>query len=138
MSVEGIKWNDSYKLGDERVDGQHKQLFELLSKLVASCEDGSELIKIQDALDFLVNYAVQHFNDEELLQLECDYPDYERHRALHEAFKVTVTDLVKRFVLSGSSMELSSDLNKIVVRWLISHIQGEDKKISAYIKQTPA
>ena len=138
MSNEGIKWNDSYKLGNEKVDGQHRQLFELLSGLVNSCEDGSELTKIQEALDFLVNYTIQHFNDEEALQIACGYPEYERHKELHEAFKVTVTDLVKRFVTSGSSFELSSDLNKIVVRWLISHIQGEDKKIGSYIKETTA
>ena len=135
MAGEGIKWDDSYSLGNKKVDAQHKQLFGLLSDLVSSCEDKSELIKIQEALDFLVNYAVQHFNDEEALQLECGYPDYERHKELHEAFKVTVTELVKRFVISGSSIELSSDLNKIVVRWLISHIQGEDKKIGKYINK---
>lgn len=134
MVEEGIKWNDSYALGNEKVDSQHKQLFELLSGLVDSCKDGTELTKIQEALDFLVNYAVSHFNDEEALQIECGYPDYERHKKLHEDFKVTVTGLVKRFVLSGSSTELSSELNKIVVKWLISHIQGEDLKIGAHIR----
>jgi len=132
----GIAWSDSYKLGEENVDSQHRKLFELLSDLVAACMDGSELEKVKETLDFLVGYTVQHFNDEEALQVMCGYPDYERHKQLHEDFKVTVGGLVKEFNESGSSTELSHDLNIIVVKWLVNHIQGEDKKIGKHIRES--
>ena len=132
----GIAWNDSYKLGENKVDSQHRKLFELLSTLVGACAEGTEVEKVKETLDFLVNYTVQHFIDEEALQLLCGYPDYERHRKLHEDFKVTVGELVRQFNESGSSLELSNNLNRIVVRWLINHIQGEDKKIGKHIVET--
>ena len=130
----GIAWNDSYKLGNEQVDAQHKRLFELVSGLVSSCMDGSNTEKLNETLNFLVNYTVQHFNDEEALQIQYSYPEYIRHKQLHEDFKVTVGELVQRFMKSASSKELSSDVNKIVVRWLINHIQREDKKIGKHIQ----
>jgi len=130
----GIAWNDSYILGDDKVDEQHRQLFSLLSGLVASCMDGSGAEKLQETLDFLVGYTVQHFNDEEAWQIEHDFPDYLRHKQKHEDFKVTVLGLVAKFKENGSSEELSMDVNKIVVRWLIQHINGEDRKIAEHIR----
>jgi len=132
----GVAWNDSYKLGAEKVDAQHKKLFELVSDLVDACLSGSEIEKVKETLDFLVNYTVQHFTEEEALQVLCGFPDYERHKTLHEDFKVTVGELVKEFNESGSSMELSNSMNKIVVRWLINHIRVEDKKIGRHIEKT--
>jgi len=81
-----------------------------------------------------VDYAVQHFHDEEALQIRYDYPDYRQHKKTHDEFKVTVGDLVQKYLASGSTTELSSDVNKVVVRWLLTHIQGEDKKVGDYIR----
>ena len=137
-AVYGLAWKDEFNLGNEWVDMQHRRLFELVGGLIASCADGSDTEKLKGTLDFLVNYTLQHFNDEEDLQLKYNYPEYEKHKSLHEDFKNTVGILVEKFTASGSSAELSSDVNKIVVRWLINHIQREDKKIGVYIRSLPA
>ena len=129
----GLAWSKVYELGVEQIDAQHRRLFVLVSELTKACIDGVETEKLYETLDFLVNYTVQHFNDEEALQLKYNYPDYERHKQLHEDFKATVGGLVQEFVNSGSSAELSSNVNTIVVRWLIQHIQREDKKIGVHI-----
>ena len=130
----GIAWNDIYKLGNEQVDLQHKKLFELVNDLIASCTNGSDLAKLSDTLNFLVNYTIRHFHYEEELQLRHNYPEYDSHKKLHEEFKKTVGELVARFHENGSSARLSADINKVVIRWLISHIQREDKKIGAFIR----
>lgn len=132
----GIAWQDSYRLGNEKVDHQHRQIFELLSGLIGSCLDGSNEETLKKTLDFLVNYTVQHFYDEESLQVQYNYPEYVRHKRLHEDFKYTVAGIVEKFNEQGSSAELSSDLNKIVARWLVSHITREDKKIGQFIRMT--
>jgi len=130
----GIAWSEKYALGNKQVDSQHRRLFELLSDLVASCLNRTEVTKLKGTLDFLVNYTVQHFNDEEALQCKYDYPDFQRHKQLHEDFKVTVGGLVQKFDCNGSSIELCNDVNKIVVKWLINHIQQEDRKIGKHIR----
>ena len=109
-------------------------LFDLVNELVNACMDGSDTEKLQDTLRFLVDYTVRHFHFEEELQLQYHYPDYDRHKQLHDDFKQTVGELVEKFNQNGSSSELSSDVNRIVVRWLINHIQREDKKIGEHIR----
>ena len=133
----GIAWSDKYKLGNAQVDSQHRRLFELVSELVTYCMDGTDTGKLKDTLDFLVYYTIRHFDDEEALQLQYNYPEYSRHKQLHEDFKVTVGELVQRFEQNGSSTELSNDVNKIIVRWLINHIQHEDMKIALHIQGIP-
>ena len=133
---QGIAWDEDLLTGNALVDMQHQKLFERVSDLVQSCEDGSEIAKLQDTLEFLVNHTIRHFADEEALLIEHGFPCYEEHKAMHEEFKESVDSLVLRFKDSGSSAELSGDVNKTVVRWLVNHIKNEDKKISEYIRST--
>jgi len=132
---DGFIWDESYLLGNELVDTQHHQLFDLVNSLVRSCADNSCTEKVKEALDFLVNYTVQHFKDEEALQVQCNYPEYERHKQLHEAFKPVVAELVQRFEECGSSEKLRIDIKTIVVKWLAHHILTEDKKIGEHLQK---
>ena len=130
----GIAWDDDLLTGNAQVDMQHKKMFEMVSNLAKACEDGSDITRLQETLDFLVDYTNLHFADEEALQLEYGYPGYESQKNMHDGFKTTVGELVQRFKESGSSAELSQDVNKIIVRWLVNHIQNEDKKIGEHIR----
>ena len=130
----GIAWSEKYELGNAQVDAQHRRLFELVSDLVEACMQGCEDEKLTETLDFLVNYTIRHFRDEEALQLQYKYPEYESHKQIHDDFKITVSGLVRNYKENGSSDELSSNVNKIIVRWLVNHIQCEDKKIATHIQ----
>jgi hemerythrin len=107
----------------------------MLNELVSFCEDGSETEKLQRTLDNLVDYTVRHFHDEESLQIEYNYPEYQNHKKMHDDFKSEVGRLLDAFQKSGSSAALSKDVNRIMVRWIIFHVQNEDRKIGAYIKK---
>jgi len=131
----GIVWSDSLLLGDARVDTQHQKIFELVNDIINMCENGSSTKKVKETLNFMVDYAVGHFADEEALQLEYNYPEYEKHKQKHEEFKVKVNELVQRFNENGSSAELSNEINSFLVRWLVDHIQEEDKKIGEHIRK---
>jgi len=111
---------------------QHKKIFELTTDLINTCEDGSSRENVRETLDFLIDYAARHFTDEENLQLEINYPGYGRHKKMHEEFKLRVSELVQRFIMKGSSDDLSNEVNNFLVRWLVNHIQKEDKKIGLY------
>jgi len=130
----GIAWDDSLLTGNVIVDMQHQRLFERLSDIADSCEDGGDVAKLYDTLMFLQNSTIRHFTDEEALLLEISYPDYVDHKQKHEAIRQTVEGLVQRFEENGASPELSQDVNRSIVRWLVNHIRQEDIKISEYIR----
>jgi len=130
----GLQWNDEYLIGNERIDKQHHELFDFVNTLIRSCDEGNDKEQLKETLLFMINYAVLHFDDEEALQAENKYPEYEKHKKMHDDFKVVVLDLVQRFSDSGSSVELSNDVKEIIIKWLKEHIIQEDKKIGEYLK----
>jgi len=128
------QWDDSLSVGDAKADEQHKQLFEILNKLVHACNNGNDPENLAETLAFLTDNTITHFNDEEALQLRYNYPGYAAHRRMHEDFKDIVSDIVFRYRENGSSAQLCGEVNRVIVRWLIGHIRGEDRRLSRYIQ----
>ena len=136
MSIEQfvIAWSKDYELGNDFVDSQHKRLFELVGNIGKSCLEGEDINTISETLDFLLQYTVQHFSDEEALQIKYNFPEYNYHKKLHENFEATVIGKVSEFKEKGSTKDLSDTINEFVIEWLVNHILKEDMKIGAYIK----
>ena len=138
MSIEQfvIEWSEDYELGNDFVDSQHKRLFELVGNIGKTCLDGGDVNTLNETLDFLLKYAVQHFNDEESLQIKHNFPGYEHHKKLHDEFKAKVSEKVSEFKEKGSTKDLSDTVNEIVIAWLVNHILKEDMKIGEYLKDS--
>ena len=63
-----MMWKDSYRLGVERIDQQHMELFRMTEDLVNAVKAGAGVEEYQKALGFLKDYVVYHFRDEEAYQ----------------------------------------------------------------------
>ena len=129
----GIAWNPMLETGHEHIDAQHRAMFELVGRLGEVYTNGGGNKEILEALGFLRRYIVQHFGDEELLMEQCDFPFTAEHKEQHEGFKETVAQLVEDFKRT-SAEEMIATLNISVVRWLITHIQKEDRKLADFVK----
>ncbi|MDR1134846.1 MAG: bacteriohemerythrin [Clostridiales Family XIII bacterium] len=130
----GFAWNQELETGNEEIDAQHKELFRLTSDLVDACVNDQSPTVLGAALNFLAAYTVRHFEDEERLQIEYNFPDYERHKRIHEEFKKTVGALIAEHNEKGSSDDLIHKVHSIIIHWLVQHIKGEDSKIAAHIR----
>ena len=128
-----IAWSEDYELGNSFVDSQHKRLFELVSNIGKSCHNDTDVNSLCETLDFLLQYTVLHFNDEESLQQQYNFPEYEYHKKLHEEFEAIVTEKVSEFKENGSTKDLKDTVNDFIITWLVNHILKEDMKIKAYI-----
>ncbi|MDR1430310.1 MAG: bacteriohemerythrin [Spirochaetaceae bacterium] len=129
-----MAWTADLETGNSTIDSQHRQIFKLTSSLAEACTKGQGAGILGDALNFLASYTIRHFADEEALQIQYNYPDFEAHKKTHEEFKKTVAALAARYKTSGSSEELLEDVNSILVHWLVEHIKQEDSKIAAHIR----
>ena len=129
-----LTWKKKFEIGDQTIDMQHKKLVETYNALVSACNSGRGRKKLEGTLDFLCEYTVQHFHDEEILMRQLDYPEFLKHKELHDDFKTTATNLATRFKEEGPSIAVLVALNTDVGEWLVKHIVDEDKKIESYIK----
>jgi len=129
-------WNEAFESGVSVIDEQHKQLFNAVNafqQAYSSGQDSDE--RLRETLNFLVNYTVEHFRDEEALQVQYDFPDYMRHRQQHGDFTKTVLALVDRFNQEGANDTLMLEMYETIGNWLVHHIQSDDFVVAAYIRE---
>jgi len=130
----GVVWDKELELGNDQVDRQHKSLFEIINNLIRQCERKQGHVAVREALGFLAEYTIRHFDCEEALQIETKYPEFEKHKQLHRELKLTVGKLMQRYEDSGTSDALLNDIRESVISWVVNHIQVEDKKIGIHIR----
>ena len=128
---EVLIWSDSFNLGDERIDRQHRLIFDLINDFVYTINKRSILI-LQETLEFLMNYTVFHFRDEEELQKKWNYPEYDNHKQLHDKFKERISELVRKYNENPESEKLLDDVINTLKKWLLNHIEFEDQKLKQY------
>ena len=123
-------WNSNYEIGNALVDSEHKEIFEMVDKLLADDFTGRP-DKIKSTIDFLAGYVLRHFDHEEQLMDESGYPDKDRdsHVKEHRDFIRTTDALAKNVESNLDSIDLSLEVNKVIVGWLANHVMGSDKAL---------
>jgi hemerythrin-like metal-binding domain len=129
-----MTWKDSFAIGVPEIDRQHKALCDKIDDLFAACSGGKGGNEVVKTLDFLTEYTIKHFADEEKLQQKVGYPGFSRHKALHNDFTAQVLKLKKELAASGHSVPMVINVNNVISTWLINHIMKEDKQLKEYMK----
>ena len=126
-----MMWKDSYRLGVDRIDNQHIELFRMTEDLVNAVKDGAAVGVYQKALGFLKDYVIYHFRDEEEYQASIHYSGMEAHKEEHRQFTQAVLDYEKKLEANGFDQKIMKDLAGTVTAWLIYHVVDTDQKIVA-------
>lgn len=120
--------------GNQLIDEEHRELIDAINNLLLACGEGKGRGEIRKTLEFLNDYIAYHFSDEEKLQRQYGYPDYETHKRYHEEYKGVVAGILDEFEQGGATVALVSKTNQAIAGWLLNHIQKEDVKVAAHIR----
>jgi len=126
-----FKWNDSYSVGVELLDDDHKKLIGYLNEvfeLVTTKKSKEEIVPILEGLKL---YTVTHFNNEEKLFEKYGYPDTEAHKKEHSDFIEKVEDFYEEY--NTGDLMLTIDVMNFLKSWLKTHITGTDKKYKDFL-----
>lgn len=127
------EFSENLITGNELIDSQHKELIDRINKLLICCEESNAKTVAVNTLDFLADYTDFHFNAEEELQREIEYPGYDKHKAQHEAFKQTISELEEMLQEEeGPSPAFVKKVEENVVKWFYTHIEGFDRSVAEY------
>ncbi len=125
-----MPWRGEYSFGIRTIDTQHRRLVEMINHLHRVMEGGEDRAAVQEVLANLADYTKTHFAYEERLLHTHGYPDYDRHRGIHERLVAKVLEHMERFRQgSGDAGALLAFLKD----WLNGHILGDDKQYSGYL-----
>jgi hemerythrin len=127
-------WDKSLEVGNQQIDDQHKQLVEALNNFLKARDGKKSNDELKKSLNFLNDYTIKHFFEEEQLQKKYGYPDYENHKKLHDGLKKVVRDLQVQLLMKGPSEALFDDVKTKVGDWLVAHIKTQDTLIGVHLK----
>jgi len=134
MNKNFVAWNDSYSVGFDLIDNQHKKLVKMVNTLFSYCELGdlNADIAYLDIINSAMEYAKTHFSDEEKYMRLAGYPKLEKHIKEHKSF---VAEIVKSVKLFETGKETPVNMAKFLKRWLLKHIAVSDKKYAPYLER---
>jgi hemerythrin len=129
-------WKDTYELGVSLIDAQHKELFnrvEAFLQVLRSKDSWEEKIpKINETLEFMKGYVVEHFRDEEEYQKKINYPGYEAHKQVHTDMVEYVLEVSRQYEESDNNEYLMQQFGGKLLSWLINHVAADDQRIADY------
>jgi len=128
-----MHWEPELETGVERVDQQHRELFRRVN-LLFDHEQGTD---VKETLKFVGDYVMQHFADEEALQVASRYPGLQEHKRLHTDFIRIFLDLKDRLdqVANEDDQEIAvMSVNGMVVDLLTDHVLVQDRRFTTWYK----
>ena len=131
--ADGKSWiniTDSLKVGFSEIDDQHQKLADLLNQLNANLVNSTPQATVLQQLDAIVAYVVVHFDTEDRLMVQSNYPETEYHRQSHEQLISEIKHLKDRFSLGGELSVLQT-----LKDWFVRHINTADKALGQFLSR---
>ncbi len=129
-----IQWTEDLATGSTEIDRQHQEIFKRIDDLLEACHVGKGREKACEMLQFLDDYVISHFGNEERFMIEHGYPGYAEHKAKHVEFTKNYMILKKQVETEGAGLNTVITTNQLVVDWLRHHIRKVDTQLGAFLK----
>jgi len=131
-----FSWTDDLYTGSGFIDGDHRELVDLVNAFFLSMQGGERDGRASKAMDDLIAYAREHFAREETEMERIGYVAALAHRAEH-------TKLLRQLIELKEMLDAGGRINVPAVadflsEWLRDHILTTDMKFAATLKQHSA
>lgn len=122
-----MEWNKIFITGLEKIDEQHKGLFDIIAKLKKAMKNSTvNNEEIRNILVSLIEYTKSHFVYEENYLEEIGYAKLKEHKSIHQTFLLELNDIVLKYKKDGTYKDVK--LYIFLIKWLQQHIAIEDQK----------
>ena len=135
MKKELVTWSDDYIVGNETIDGQHRELVRLTNEFYRGVQMGGVMAKVYflQTIKGAVNYVKTHFVSEEDIMQKINYPLYNEHKKQHEDFIIHLTQQIR--VFENDDNPDPAGFVKYLMNWILQHIADSDKKYMPYLEK---
>jgi hemerythrin-like metal-binding protein len=82
-ALKPLVWTTTFEMGDESVDLDHRQFFEIVNRLTAAIRECADSSQIAALCDELVAHSASHFDNEEATMARHRYEELDGHRRDH-------------------------------------------------------
>lgn len=129
-----IQWLESFSVGDEVIDTDHKRFVGLVNEIKDTLDAGADRAVVTALLGTFVRHARDHFEREEALLKRLGYPKYAQHKNEHGELNDSIFSLYEQMEAGAESFG-RDELLALIKEWIIHHILFVDMKMKSFIEE---
>ncbi len=129
-----FKWDESFLIGIEELDHEHKLLINDINRLHEELARHEEKSEIEMCLGEIYKRMEAHFALEERVMLVHEYQHFDEHKHEHNDLLDGFTEYMVRY-LNDTGDPSSIPIEETLERWVVNHILTHDKKMSLMVKE---
>ncbi|HAE22224.1 MAG TPA: hypothetical protein DCG47_07875 [Spirochaetaceae bacterium] len=126
-----LVWLDSFACGNQTIDDQHQNLFEIANNLLADISNAKHANKQLPDIQSLIAAIRIHFNDEEEILSTLGYPMLEKHKRRHTELLSKATELNSR--CERGKLAPAELLGFLTFDVVSEHMLAEDQKFFPFM-----
>jgi len=123
-----LEWSDRYAVGVAVIDGQHREMLELVNRLFASLQAGRDRDEVVETLRELVRVTEHNIATEERLMQEHGLA-LGRHQEEHQR----LLEAIRRFDVPLDASGLGAT-GRFLREWLLGHIDEDDRPFAEQLR----
>ncbi len=128
-------WDDSFLIGIEELDHEHKVLIDDINRLHEELAGNHEQSEIAKCLGDVYARMHAHFALEEHVMKEHGYKFFDEHKREHDEFLDNYTECMMQF-LNDASVSPENPIEDCLKHWVMDHIITSDKKMSLIVQES--
>ncbi len=120
-----IEWRENYKIGDQAIDEQHRELFKRANYVLAAISHEGQVI----AAARLFQYMRTHLSHEEELMRRLEYPKLQVHAQEHRELIARLNVVLLK--IANEDM-VKADLEELLGDWFLAHMETADTELARF------
>lgn len=129
QSAPRIEWSPQFEVGIRFMDGQHRQMFDLVNRVLDGVSRGEELGMVVELLRDLMRLTERHFSMEEKLMAE-HAANADVHRGEHRQLVESLRGFTDRL-----DADTAGQCSAFLRDWLLRHIESTDRPFAALLRE---
>ena len=131
-----LSWSPQYSIGNDVIDTEHEELFRLVNAFHDHWQEKRDAQSIAVLLNQLIAYAEMHFQHEEIIMRDAEFPKLAEHQRIHEAMVETIFKLRQSFEEQHNHLETNT--MRFIKSWLVEHIIQNDYLFRDFLSRRKA
>ncbi|MEI8393883.1 MAG: hemerythrin domain-containing protein [Rhodospirillaceae bacterium] len=125
-----MKWNASLETGIERIDAEHKHLFEFIKLIQTANTDQKRRFVTAKMLEDFYELTKVHYEDEEDLMFRADFNKLNSHIGEHSLLLNTLRLMIDDFARTNEA----EPLLEYITGALSDHMKSEDIQLAEFVR----
>ena len=128
-----INWDSDFVFGIQKIDEQHKKIFEIINRLydLFNNKELDQLV-IDQTIKELADYAIYHFQVEEQYFMEFGYEKMDEHIRIHDQYRAKIEEWRKRYDES-KDRTIFFEISNFLQDWWNWHINHTDREYVPFL-----